>query len=342
LFSETGISIAYKNRYFNTQIHFIVIQPQFLLPRHKLIVHIFEPDYFCFEFRTYNGIIENQKQENQQKMKKTLFIFILLLTAIGGQAQSICGSWGGVLKLHDKEIFIVFKVAQNGENYTSTMLTPTQKSIGYTTSSTEFENNILTIKMDNADMNYQARLIDGEIFKGIFTQMGKSYALNLKNNNISPVKVAENAKLKRHYSYSYYSDSVKVNNNLNAIVTLPIKKSKSAAIILDCELGYNNTSCALNNRQNIQELIDVLSSNGFIVFYSTNGNCDKEAATAYLKSVQGVNEKKISILKVSENELMATINGDTKRIVSEKKINNKSDSKINTFNRMTSWLLRMA
>lgn len=274
-------------------------------------------------------------------MKKAILIIGLLLATIFGRSQTICGSWSGTMQLREKVIHVIFNVTKNGEEYTTTMDSPTQKIKGFSTTSTEFKNSILTIRMDHADMSYQGKLMETGIMKGVFTQMGKSYSLDLKCKSTYAKKPSKYTVPKRYYAYSYYIDSVKVSNDIQAIVTLPIKKSKTSAIILDCESGYTFSEDGFNNYQNIQKLIDHLTGNGFTVYFSTNGHCDKAAAISYLNSLKSVNNNKISTLKISEYEMTATLSETSKKFSSINK-QNTSVNTTGTINQLTNWLLRKA
>lgn len=274
-------------------------------------------------------------------MKKSILIIGLLLTAIFGRAQDVCGSWSGILKLQEREIGIVFNIVKNGENYIATMDSPTQNVKGFSTTSTSFSNNILNIRMDDSGMSYEGRFMADGLVHGVFTQMGKRYSLvlskmQLKSITTVPVEVAKN-----YHAYSYYVDSVAMNANVKAVITTPVRKGKVKAIIIECEQGYTAFENHFSHEKNVKEIVDHLTGNGFLVVHFPDNKCDIDAATAYLKTNSRVNEKNITVLKLSDNAMCASLFGSSRKFCFE---NNQtaSNSKIKSINLLTSWLLRNA
>lgn len=274
-------------------------------------------------------------------MKKSILIIGLLLAAILGRAQDVCGSWSGILKLQEREIGIVFNIVKNGENYVTTMDSPTQKVKGFSTTSTSYSNNILSIRMDDSGMSYEGRYMADGFVHGVFTQMGKRYSLvlskmQLKSITSAPVEVAKN-----FHAYSYYVDSVAINADVKAVITTPIKKGKTKAIIIECEQGYTAFENNFSHEKNVREIVDHLTGNGFLVVHFSEKKCDTNAAIAYLKSTSLVNEKSITVLKLSDNEMCASLFGSSRKFCFENK-QTVLNPKIKSINLLTSWLLRNA
>jgi len=274
-------------------------------------------------------------------MKKVFLIIGLLLSLLISHAQNVNGSWSGILQLQAKELNVVFNITKNGDNYITTMDSPSQNVYGFSTTSTEFKDSILTIRMDNANMSYQGRLVAEGRIRGVFTQMGKLYSLDITNNEKNKVKSTAKKSSGNYHNYSYYVDTVSVDNASNAMITIPVKKGKTPAIIIECEQCITTSETAFNKNNNINQLIDYLTSNGFTVLYSNGEQIDTTAAISYLKTISTVNQNKISILKISDHKMVAKVFSDHKKNMLIKEITN-SNNKISAYNQLTNWLLRTA
>jgi len=269
-------------------------------------------------------------------MKRINVLIGCMFALIFVQAQQVTGSWSGYMDLHGKEISVVFHVTQQNQNLLATMDSPSQNVYGFSTTSTEFKDSVLTIRMDEANMQYQGRIMKNGSMNGIFTQMGKMYSLNLTQNGKLPLAKATKSDKDRMkpYSYSYYLDTVSINSSFRAILSEPVKAGKTAAIVIDCKNSTNND---FSHNSSLNCLIDHLTSKGFTVVCSINNNCDTNAAVAYLKTLNKVNQKKISVLTVTPNEMVATMVRNSKTIILS-----KSDNQQNVFNQLTKWLLSAA
>lgn len=111
----------------------------------------------------------------------------------------------------------------------------------------------------------------------------------------------------------------------------PLKTGKTPALIIDCKISSDIESSKMSS---ISNLIDHFTSAGFTVFCSINNNCDTNTAQAYLKTLKTVNQKKISVLTVTPNEMIAKM-GDKSKTLLKTDANNK-------LHQLTNWLLRVA
>jgi hypothetical protein len=235
-------------------------------------------------------------------MEKIIFSVALLLASLFAQAQNVCGSWLGVVKMGNSEVTVVFNVVQTGDGFQSTMDSPSQNVKGISTTSTTFVDSILTINMDDAQIQYQARLMKNHKLNGIFTQMGKRYALSMTNQSaVSKSTTQKHATNQLSEAYSYSIDTVCFKkdgqNIVKTIVYQPIKKCKSPAVVLVCDLDKDNK----NTRKYTSGLSNELCSNGYVVlcidFFDENLALQ---ASNYLKTCAGVNAKKVSFVILNE------------------------------------------
>ena len=121
-------------------------------------------------------------------MKTLLISIALVLTALVANGQNISGKWNGTLNLHGRMLSIVFKVKQSQNKLVATMDSPDQKVYDLTTSSTVFEQSKLSIKIDEAGIEYQGTLNENNQFVGVLIQSGEMFPLDLTNARISKTK----------------------------------------------------------------------------------------------------------------------------------------------------------
>lgn len=242
-------------------------------------------------------------------MEKIIFSIGLVLASLFAQAQNVCGSWLGVVKIGNSELTVVFNVKQMGDVFLSTMDSPTQNIKGISTTSTTFVDSILTINMDDAKMQYQARLMKNGKLNGIFTQMENRYSLSMTNQSaVSKSSPSRQSKKQISNAYSYSIDTVCINNNsfdtAKALVYQPIKRRKSPAVVLICDLDKNNKIA--NKYAN--EYTDYLCSNGYVVLCMDNFDENLALqASSYLKTCSGVNAKKVSFVILNEGNSKGNI-----------------------------------
>lgn len=113
-------------------------------------------------------------------MKRMIFTtVILLLTGLYMFGQDITGTWNGVLVIPGGQLRVDFHITATDDGYTSTMDSPDQGAFGIPVTSTEFEDDELTIKMTDLDVLYKGNLKAENTVEGTFTQMGQSFDLKL-------------------------------------------------------------------------------------------------------------------------------------------------------------------
>ena len=83
----------------------------------------------------------------------TVFTMIFGVVLIS-QAQEIEGSWKGNLSVQGTELPLVFHISGEGEELSSTMDSPSQGATGIPMDVTTFEENVLTIKFNQAGIKF--------------------------------------------------------------------------------------------------------------------------------------------------------------------------------------------
>ena len=282
-------------------------------------------------------------------MKKLVLTIALLVAGYFAQAQNVCGSWNGILTIKDREISVVFNVTKQGDVYTSTMDSPSQKAKGISTTSTTFVDSILTIRMDDANMQYRGRWMRNNQMKGIFTQIGKFYALNLTNNRINQtVNAKKELKVLNYYAYSYYFDTVMLDNSFNREITKvvyyqPIKKGKVSAVVLMCDAKNSNVTNHQTYQKELTELAEHLCNNGFaVICINTTNTIDlTNMAINHLKSISKINTDKISVVKLNETNIQGTFTTKNRAKQLNKEISKINTEKVASFDEITRWLLKI-
>ena len=112
-------------------------------------------------------------------MKKAAFAVILLLAGVYVSGQDITGTWNGVLVIPEGQLRVDFHITETDDGYTSTMDSPDQNAFGIPVTTTQFEDQQLTLKVTNLDILYEGLLKDENTIEGTFTQMGQSFDLKL-------------------------------------------------------------------------------------------------------------------------------------------------------------------
>ncbi len=263
-------------------------------------------------------------------MKKSILILGAIVISTFIQAQNLTGKWSGVLNSNGRQYEIVFNISRSGENYSSTMDSPLQNFFGFKTTSTEFKDSLLTIRMDNANMEFQGKLLKNNKFVGIFSQLDDITLLELGKEKTAIEKPL--AQLPRRYqSFSYSIDTIQLNNNSWAIQTMPIKKGKCKSVIINCNEA-NGCNCKIKT-----ELIDHLTSNGFSVICIQNTD-DKQSAIDYLAALKTIDAKRISTVQLMTDKSIKFSLIDAEKIISRQIA--MTENKVKTFNKLTNWMIR--
>lgn len=116
--------------------------------------------------------------KNHKTNSNYLLNFIAFIVAFGVYAQDIKGTWKGNLDVQGTAMEILFNIAEEDGNYTSTFDVPTQGAVGIPLEETTFTDNTLTIESAKYKLKYVA-ILEGENLNGTYSQLGQDYQLNL-------------------------------------------------------------------------------------------------------------------------------------------------------------------
>ncbi|MGH1387643.1 alpha/beta hydrolase family protein [Kordia sp.] len=262
-----------------------------------------------------------------QSLFKLIFRLAFFLAAIVSSAQDISGTWKGELKIQGMELPIVFNISQNDNGFTTTLDSPKQNAFDMPTDKTTFEDNSLTITYGDIGMEYTATYEDGT-FKGVFSQAGQSFPLDLKKGKKEAKKVKPQEPKK---PYPYASEEVIFENKsagnikFSGTLTIPANVKNPPVAILITGSGPQNRDEELLGHKPFLVLADHLTRQGIAVLrYDDRGTAksegdfskatsfdfatDVEAAMAYLQTRSDVvDANKIGLIGHSEGGLIAPI-----------------------------------
>jgi len=269
-------------------------------------------------------------------MKRKLFISLLLIISAFAFSQEIAGDWNGALKVGGMQLRLVFHITKTDAGYSATMDSPDQGAKGIPMSKTTYENQVLTVEMAAAKINYSGTFDNKETVTGTFNQGGQSFPLVLTR------KAVEKVEAKRPQNpvkpYQYYSEEVTfVNTNdsitLAGTLTLPKKEGKFPVVVMITGSGPQNRDEELMGHKPFLVISDYLTRNGIGVLryddrgcFESKGNfakattndfaTDVDAAVNYLKTRKDIDPKKIGLIGHSEGGIIAPIVASKNKSVS--------------------------
>ena len=259
-------------------------------------------------------------------MKKIFFITFLLIY-ISSFSQSIIGKWEGILNVQTIQLKLIFNINNTDKGLVSTMDSPDQGAKGIPVTAVDFENNILKLKIDNANIAYEGALKTKDTIIGNFVQSGQSFPLILikKGENTTEIpRYQEPLKPYPYHSENIFFDNKKDSIRLAGTLTLPSKKGKFPVVILITGSGPQNRNGELFNHKSFLVLSDYLTKNGIAVLrFDDRGigkstgifsnattkdfATDVESAIQYLKKRKEIKKKKIGLIGHSEGGVIASI-----------------------------------
>jgi len=116
-------------------------------------------------------------------MKKLLTMLFVLLGMTTTKAQ-VAGDWKGELEAQGTKLEMIFHISEKEGNLSATLDIPAQGASGLPMSTVKFENNKLSLTMDQAGLAYEGEL-KGEQIEGKFKQGGMEFPLNLAKTKIT-------------------------------------------------------------------------------------------------------------------------------------------------------------
>jgi len=260
-------------------------------------------------------------------MKKNLLISLLLTITTLIFGQDITGDWNGALKVGGMQLRLVFHITKTDAGLTATMDSPDQGAKGIPMSKATFENQVLTVELDAAKIQYTGTLDNKEVVTGTFNQAGQSFPLNLTRKAIEKVEVKRPQEPVK--PYPYYSEEVTFVNTKDSItlagtLTLPKKEGKFPVVVLITGSGPQNRDEELMGHKPFLVLTDYLTRNGIGVLrfddrgtFASKGNfakattndfaTDVKSAVNYLKKRKEIDPKHIGLIGHSEGGIIAPI-----------------------------------
>lgn len=115
-------------------------------------------------------------------MKKSLFVFGLLIASITMFAQDVTGTWNGVLVVPNGQLHIDFHIVAADDGYTATMDSPDQGAYGIPVTLITYEAQEVKITMQDIGLVYTGKLTEKNenLIDGTLVQMGQTFEMDLK------------------------------------------------------------------------------------------------------------------------------------------------------------------
>lgn len=193
-----------------------------------------------------------------------LFVLMLLVCS-NASAQNISGTWTGLLDAGIQKLHIVFNINKDKDGKgICTMDSPDQSAKGIPAKLIYLSADSVSIKVEAAVIQYDGKL-EGDSIKGVFTQMGHRFALNLKQETIKYNRPQNPVK-----PYPYVTEEVKFFNNpadatLRGTLTYPVgykKGDKVPVVIMVTGSGPENRDEEIYEHKPFLVIADYLARNG--------------------------------------------------------------------------------
>jgi hypothetical protein len=256
-------------------------------------------------------------------MKKIHIILLIALSSVTSNAQEIVGTWQGSLEIQGMNLPIVFNISKSENGLISTMDSPKQGAKDIPVTATKFENDTLSITMQNLRLKFVGILEKGKV-DGVFSQNGMKMPMLLSKieNGESTLKRPQTPKAPFDYSIeevSFINPTEK--NYLAGTLTTPKNIKDFPVVILITGSGSQNRDEEILGHKAFWVIADDFTKKGIGVLRlddrgiglstegiknptSANFATDISAAVAFL-SKKGF--KKIGLVGHSEGAMIAPI-----------------------------------
>lgn len=268
-------------------------------------------------------------------MKKIyLALTFMCITMNIGFAQELAGTWLGKLAVGGNGLRIVFGIGYSDNGYTATMQSPDQSPVKIPVATVTYANAGVTLEIPSLTVVYKGNVVDGDMIKGVFTQQGQSFPLDLSRlkdpaSQTAAAPQKPNRPQEPKAPYPYREEEVVFSNNEAAInlagtFTCPAQSGRFPAVILVAGSGPNNRNEEIFGHKPFLVLADHLTRNGIAVLrYDKRGTgksegnfasasigdfaSDARAAIDYLRSKEEVDNGRIGIIGHSEGASVAFV-----------------------------------
>lgn len=254
-------------------------------------------------------------------MKNLKLLLVLCLVSLSCFADGIEGKWYGSANVGVMNLRIVFNIEKKGETFSGTMQSPDQSDIHLPISALKYEGNKLTIVISNIDFVYDGELKDGKI-QGSFTQMGKSFPLELSRQAIVRARPQEVVSEPAYQSEEVSIINLKSEIKLAGTLTIPQQSGSCPAVILVSGSGPQNRDEELLGHKPFLVIANYLTQRGIAVLryddrgvgesqgdYASAGMdefySDAYAAVQYLKHRPDIDKTRIGVIGHSEGGSIA-------------------------------------
>jgi len=263
-------------------------------------------------------------------MRRFLLSFCaLVLTISTSFSQELVGDWTGVLNVMGQELPLNIHIQNSEGNYTGTMDSPEQKSMGIPLNDVVIDGKNLSVAVSQINMKYTGTLNTDGIVEGTFTQNGMTFPLKLEKGIAEAKKKNRPQEPKAPFPYNTQDVTFTNNNGGHTLAgTLSIPKvifkgkKKLPAVILISGSGPQNRDEELLGHKPFLVLADYLTRQGIAVLrYDDRGTAkstgdfasatsadfatDAQAAFEYLTTHPDISSKKIGFAGHSEGGLIA-------------------------------------
>lgn len=254
---------------------------------------------------------------------KKIILLLSLFFAIGSTAQ-IKGTWHGNIQIPNQNLPFVIHITKDQNKWKATAESPSQSNATFDIQSIALNNDTLILADSKLSINYRGVVKNSEQIKGVFTQHGMSFKLNLDKGPYKANRVQQPKE-----PYNYISQNITFFNEKDSItlagtLTLPNEQGKFPAVVLVSGSGPQNRDSQIFDHQPFLVIADHLTKNGYAVLrYDDRGVAqsegdfasasvfdfasDTKAAIKFLQQNKQIDHSKIGVLGHSEGGQVAQI-----------------------------------
>ncbi|MDR3046903.1 MAG: lysophospholipase [Bacteroidales bacterium] len=257
--------------------------------------------------------------------KKLFFTLMLLSLVFRTTGQDFTGDWYGRFKSPISVFTMGIHISEQDSIYTATMTSIDQNDKAIPCDTVMIDHDKITLTIHKLNITYTGILDTNHRIKGIFSQHGGNFTLNLTREKLEkfarpqdPIK-----------PYTYQEEEVVFKNNIDDIqlagtLTMPLQGTSFPAVVLISGSGAQNRDEEMLSHRPFLVLADHLTRNGIAVLrfddrgiaasegdfataITTDFAKDVEAAIQYLLTRKEINPNQIGLIGHSEGGTIAPI-----------------------------------